>query len=501
MGRRRRLRGDRRWLAAILLAGAALSCRHAPTEPPNIVLVVVDTLRADALAAAGADPARLPFVDALAARGVTFTRAYAPSAWTAPSVASLLTSRLPSEHGVDHIGAGLAPGLDTLATELERHGYRTLGVTANLVVDSAGLLHRGFAAQVITPKSGADQIQRGNSRALARSARRGAIDGAELMSGLARLTRPNGLDVNETLFGLLDDTPDPAPVFLYVHYMEPHAPYRPLPSALRTVIGTGPQPDAEAINAHMVKVPGLHDPPPDAAAAIHLYEAELLTLDVVLRDLIDGLAERGILDDAVVVITSDHGEELGDHGRWGHGHTLYEELIRVPLVMMAGEPPAAAQTAEVVSLIDLAPTILDLAGLPVPDAFQGRSLAHHVRDEGAGRTALRRVARSLGLEADGHAIAELPSAASAGLEADRVHGRAVIVGNHKLIEDVDGSRHYVDVESGEGADAASPPPRAIATMDHLLERLPPPGEPEAPDAAPVSPERREQLEALGYLGP
>jgi arylsulfatase A-like enzyme len=332
-------------LCALVLAG--MLARGACADPlPHVVVVVIDTLRADRLGGAyGSARGLTPFLDALAARGTAFTAAYATSSWTSPSVASLLTSRFPSQHRVETYFSALRPDETTLAAVLRRAGYATAAFSANPVL--APVLGSGrfgvWHMHPTAPKLPADRL---TAKALR------WVDAV-------RRRRPG------------------TPLFLYLQYMEPHAPYRP-PQAYRDRFVAGAPAQAAEAARKLATLAWDDLSPAEVETLRGLYDAEVAAMDARLRDLFAALDARGILRDAVVVVTADHGEEFKDHGWLLHGTSLFEELVHVPLVVVSppGRPadrPRGPVTQNV-SLVDVAPTILSLVGLPSPPRFEGRAL-------------------------------------------------------------------------------------------------------------------------------
>jgi len=297
----------------------------ATSRPPNVVLILVDTLRADHLPFHGYERPTAPFLSRLAAEGVVFDRAWSTSGWTAPATASLLTSLYPQQHGVvrppDPAGRRvnrIPPGAQTMAEALHVAGYRTFAVSDNVLV---------------SPRMGFDQ----------------GFDVFEASVG-ATVER-----VNKWIRDHRAEMAAAAPYFLYVHYMEPHEPYLPHEPWFRAFSADGLA--ASARPRHFVAA----------------YDSEIRALDESLSRL---YRTMGWDDGTVLIVTSDHGEEFGDHGGGGHGHSLFSELLHVPLVFHA--PPgrfAPGRVDEPVSLIDVLPTLRALLDLPAGPRDEGVSLA------------------------------------------------------------------------------------------------------------------------------
>ena len=467
--------------AALVLAAVALLGCSAPDEPPpappaaarprpNIILILVDTLRADRVGAYAGARRLTPFLDSLAANGVVFEHAYAQSSWTSPSVASLLTSRYQSQHGVTSFASPIAESEVTLAEALQAEGYATAGLVATIVVTGATGFRQGFDYFHMP------QVDPG-------------------------VPKVRAATLNAAAFTWLDATPQ-RPVFLYLHYLEPHLPYCPPPDVLERVLLGRPRPDPEqASNWMMFSAIS----PPDAArlrAIEDVYDAEVASFDVGLRGLVAGLQSRGVLRDAVVVITSDHGEELNDHGFLGHGTSLYDELIQVPLVFARSPALARKRVPEVVSLIDVAPTLLDLAGGPPAPTFEGRSLRPLIEPVQRAESWLSALLRRFQAPPPPRiAYSELRRTKETVGVRRRPHELAAIVNRGKIIVGSKGERERYDLardgtESAPlAADAPGEPPLQAA-VDAFHQRTPVVAE--APPALEVTPERRDQLRALGY---
>jgi arylsulfatase len=326
-----------RRLAILALLLLAPGCGRS--APPDLVLLVVDTLRADVLGLYGSPRENAPHLAALAREGVVFEDVVAPSSWTKTSMASIFSGVDPSRHGVRGVEHVLPDGLPTLARALRDAGYRTLGVQTNPWLRSRFGFADGFDEYEFHFFGSADHV---NARGLA----------------------------------LLDEAGRERPVFLYLHYMDVHAPYQParrfFDEPPLIVPGHGPMPDDEFDQRYRRRE--LRGPAFDARARA-LYEAEVRGVDDALGRLIDALRGRGVLDRAVLVVTSDHGEAFGEHGEVAHGRTFYPEVYAVPLIVRApGGAHAGARVAARVRSIDLMPTLLAAAGVPLPPGVQGAPL-------------------------------------------------------------------------------------------------------------------------------
>jgi arylsulfatase A-like enzyme len=329
--------------ALVLFDGPLFVRPREARDAANVVLVVVDTLRADRLGAWGAARDLAPRLDALTAQSVVFEEAWATSSWTLPSVTTMLTSNHGGQHRADLNTQRLGTGIDTLAEVFAGAGYRTAAFTGGGFVGPAFGLDRGFQLM---------------------DARGGGVDA-----------------VVERARAFLDRAGE-GPWFLLLHTYEVHAPYQPPPDVMDEIVARYPGlldergPEPHWFYAEAEEGDGLR--PEVTRLLAELYDAEVRFTDEVLGAFLDGLSSRGLLADAVVGLTSDHGEEFGEHGLLGHGDTLYREQLHVPLsVRLPGAARGGERVAHPVSLLDLAPTLLDAAGLAArldATTFEGRSL-------------------------------------------------------------------------------------------------------------------------------
>jgi len=298
---------------------------------PDVVVYVVDTLRADQLGAYGQPAPTSPRFDAFAKAAALFEDATAQSSWTRPSVATLLTGLDAETHGVGDLTQVMAPAARTLAEAFKAAGYRTAAFNANAVFGERGGYGQGF-----------DRFQRLGMRP-ARELVEAALDFA---------------------------TAAVEPAFLYLQVLEPHRPYTADPVYW--------EPFGRFSLAEMQRANGLtlakRVTPEERGLLLAAYRAEVRQADAAFGALLDGLAARR----AVVAVTADHGEELFDRTAHGHGHSLYQELVHVPLAVQA--PGAAGVRIRApVQHLDLPPTLLALAGLPREPDMEGRDLSPLVR--------------------------------------------------------------------------------------------------------------------------
>jgi arylsulfatase A-like enzyme len=344
------------------LVGAGLRTRRPwrfseaePVGRHSVLLVVLDTVRRDHLSTYGYGRDTSPQLDALAARGTSF-RAWANGCWSLPGHGTVLTGRYAGAHGAHYEGWGLAEGERTIARAFEQAGYDTILVSGNpwLQVDN------GLAADF---------------GALVESFSRYVTPNAFL---LLRLAHPlwdwdqdkGGASGARALGRWLDRRPDPArPFFAMVNIMEAHAPYHQVPveDLERYLPQDYGRDRAVAMSEALLRLHLMGGEPPvgdDALRAVDLYDGAVRGADRVVGQLLEQLRQRGLEDEVLVVVTADHGEFLGEHGLWGHVHGLYEPVLAVPLVLAGPGQPRGVCHPATARLIDVAPTVLEAAGVP-----------------------------------------------------------------------------------------------------------------------------------------
>jgi arylsulfatase A-like enzyme len=337
------------WLEEHELSLFAAGARPEAEPIRNVLLISVDTLRADHLGWHGYARDTTPALSRLARRSVVFEQAMSTSSWTLPAHGSLLTGRYPSGHGAQDDGSRLAAGVPTVAGAFDAAGFHTLAVVSHVYVASPFGFDRGFDV----------------------------FDDALIRGGT---TNPRGDAAVDRLLERLDERAPDAPFFAFLHLYDPHWDYAaPEPWARRFVDGAYAGPIDGSYEA-MIPFLGADGQeagdamaPADLAALVGYYDGEIGWVDEQLARLVAELEVRGIAGSTLLVLTSDHGEEFREHGRLGHGRTLYEEQLHVPLLLHhASLPPERRR--EPVSLIDVGPTLFDLAGVPPPAGLPGRSL-------------------------------------------------------------------------------------------------------------------------------
>jgi arylsulfatase A-like enzyme len=369
-----------------------------PTGAPNVLLIVLDTVRADHLGVYGYKRATSPTLDKLAALGTRFDQARAPAPWTLPSHASFFTGRWPHELGVQWL-TELQDLFPTLAGYLGARGYATAGFVSNAGYCSYDTgLDRGF-----THFEDYVLARLGSLRAA------GLLDSALKMFG--RLTVPfdygwfhdfraavsgsffaperkNAATINRDFLHWLAQRREPGrPFFVFLNYLDTHTPYL-LPPGARNRFGVKPESKKEYVEVLMdwSTLDKRRLPQRYASLAHDAYDNCVAYLDDQLGLLFDELERRGTLDHTLVIITADHGEGLGEHGLFMHGESLYRTEIRVPLLILPpSRRPRGFVVREPVSLRDLPATVVDLIGLENDSPFPGQSLARFWAGHSTGR--------------------------------------------------------------------------------------------------------------------
>lgn len=339
-------------------AGKADPAPAPATKRPNVLVVTLDTTRADHTSAYGYSRPTTPRLVELAKQGVRFETAYAPIATTLPSHTSMFTGLLPRTHGSLKNGLPVNPKLTLLSEVLSGAGYRTSAFLGSFAVSSRFGLQRGFANYDDHFKDGQCkwEVSRWEGQ---------KIDGDFCRRG--DLTRAVAVEWLQQQGYLPKDGAAPGtakrpeqPFFVWIHFFDPHNPYDP------------PEEQAKLF-------PPLSANPTELERDVANYDGEIHFTDQEVGKLLDALAAGGILDDTLVIVVGDHGEGLMDHGWMLHGLQIYEEAVHVPLIVRwPAKLPKGKTIAEPVELVDLTPTILDLTGVPAPAVtppIEGLSLA------------------------------------------------------------------------------------------------------------------------------
>jgi arylsulfatase A-like enzyme len=458
---------DRAVVWALVLTTGLLACgepgpeRGAPRpDGPNVVLIVVDTLRADRLSQFGNPAPTSLALDALASRAHRFDHCFAPAPWTVPSVTSIFSGLLPARHRVDATGAVLGERFETLAESLKRRGWHTAGFSFN---------------PHISKKAGFDQ----------------GFHHFRDFGGTAR----DAPDLREMVDDALAWVRDEArtPFLLYLQPMNVHGPYRVPEDRADALLGRRPRPGFEFRGRLMKEILGgrlevREEVTEEIRASLEeQYDTAVRYTSDELGRLIEGLEQAGVFDDSLVILTSDHGEELFDRGGFAHGYTLHREVLHVPLLMkLPGQRTGAMIDADV-SLVDLYPTVMDLLGIRFEQEIDGRSL------------------RPLLEGGD----AEIRPILGQTISPERCDGRTLREGEYELMvidrnyeSDAPGTRLYhIREDPDQRNDLAGAAPDVVQRMRARLEAL---YRDFGEDAYPrelyeLDESTRESLEALGYF--
>lgn len=446
----------RRLARSLLLCLLLTTCGREEAGPRNVLLVVVDTLRADRLSLYGYPRPTSPNLQAFAREAVTFTNARSPAGCTFPSVNSLLTSRPPAAFLLQSDGMAIPETVRSLPEILRGHGYSTAAVSASPIVrdtpsriNAVGGFGRGFQT----------------------------FD--------EDCWRKHAACLNDKASGLLQNLPEPW--FLYLHYMEPHAPYRPAAGHSRRFTSPNRVPGVHPWAWRGETFPiarRLYDANPrydftlrDLAHLSDLYDEEIAYFDEQFSRLIEDLRRCRLLERTVIVLAADHGEEMYEHGQYGHCRNLaYETVLRTPLLMrIPGVEPGLRRNA-LADNLDVVPTLLDYLGLPGAGLpFEGLSLRPVIEND----RAIRRL--SFGLQ---------------GLT------RTAFDGTHKLTFDLaTGRAHLFDLKAdpGEKTDLSTRRPEETRRLQAALLRWMETREGPAGETRRKAEELEKKLRALGYL--
>ena len=431
--------------AAVIVGGTCLaawaSLRERPFQPryegrpPNVLFLSVDTLRADRMGVYGHERNTTPKIDAWARDAVVFDNAQASASWTLPGLATVLTSYFTSTHRCWTFNSRLDPSFPTLPEMLRDAGYDTMAVTSHVFLARRYGLQQGF---VHFDDEFAHPIEDPTS-----------VITSEMVSD-------KGLRFLEDKAAADDDTP----WLLWLHYFDPHGVY----------------------NRHE----GITEEFDEGGGEIDLYDGEIRFTDLHIGRVLDRLEELGLAEDTLVVFFSDHGEEFMDHGGLRHGHHLWRELLRIPLIVKA-PGIEARRVDDLVRTVDILPTVLDFVPpLRAPEGIEGVSLLPFL---------------------EGREGRELPALAEIRLQESASYD-AVLQGRWKLIVDSrDGSVQLFDTEADplETRDVAAEQPDKVKELKETLRKLIVRAQDRGKDfdqaeVLGLSESQKHQMESLGYLG-
>ncbi len=445
---------------ASVLAGVPLLNGCAKRQPggriENVVLISIDTLRADHLGCYGYDRPTSPILDKFASKALLFEDVSTPCPWTLPAHGSLLTGLYPSRNGLRTRWEQLPDDVPTLAGLLQQHGFATAGIVNSHWLSPTNGLHRGFEHFVYV-KEYADS--------------------------------PEPSKVEDEGLKWLADHSD-KPFFLFLHYYDIHSDYASLPryneQFLRPYSGTINGSTEQLLDIRYGRIP-----PPNQADVQHLidlYDASIRQIDDGMGRVFDVLEKKGLFNNTLVIITSDHGEEFMEHGAILHGRTFFQEVVQVPLIMRGPGLPDGRRIKSMVSLLDIMPTILSLLGITGPSSLDGidlRQLWQNTRTKASDRILFG--------EADWNNVVENET-------VDDIR-RMVRRGRFKLHYDrVTKKVQLYDLLSDphENTNVAA---QNSATVDSLFEALQNfmLTEKSGGTVQPLSPEEIERLKSLGYI--
>jgi len=428
-----------------------------PTQLPNVIIYVIDALRADHVGCYGYALPTTPNIDAFAADATLFTFALAQSSWTKSTIASVLTGLRPDRHNTNTAEDKLPSAIETLGERVSAAGYETAGITTNGVVAARFGFDQGFDSHLYL------QMNRKSKEIHQLSDR-----------------------LNQEAFKWLDQRDIERPFLLYLHATDPHAPYYPR-EPFRSRFSAAVPPEA-GLHSRVVALTQGRAPAREGVAGqlMALYDAEIAFNDDSFGQLITALRRDNLYDSTMIILLSDHGEEFYDHGRWQHGLTLYSEQLHIPLIVKF---PFGRWSGETVSRtaqqIDIMPTILEIVGADVPPEVEGRSLLRYLSAPAA----------------DQHSpevFSYLDMTASRRVES-------VVFGSMKMIHYLayDQPRPEIELfdlasDPGETHDLAAQHPILVGYLKSLFKgSRPENAHPE--ERAVLDEETTAQLEALGYL--
>jgi len=393
---------------------AAGGCGSDTPERPNVIVIVMDTTRGDRTSLDGHGIGTTPFLDVLGRESTVYTDAWSPTCWTGPAHATLFTGLRPEHHGfLAGVRLYLDENAETLAEVLSRVGYEAACLSCNPAVAPAFGLVQGFRTYERFEEilgAPATPSARASSRAL------------EIIRRCRSRSRP---------------------CFVFLNHWQPHLLYDPPPGFARRFLPADVSPEeiawgrARSPNNIEVFAEGYQRPTPRQRAILAgLYAAEIAALDDELERFVSALREEGGLDDTILVITSDHGENLGDHGLSGHFMSLHQSVRRIPLLIRyPGARPRGERVTAVARLEDVYPTILALCGVPVPLDLDGLTLI----DPERGRLSRASLGGAISPELE----RDFPEFARSGRWRPM---RAVYDGRYHLIQRQDGHEEFYDLE-------------------------------------------------------
>ncbi len=455
---------------------------------PDVILIVMDTVRADHLSVYGYPRKTTPFLERFAESAILYRRCISASDFSLPSHASMFTGLYPSWHGAHSDESGMRPladGFITIAEDLSARGYRTMGVSANHAFLGPQFgLDQGFqimdARQVLPVSPFFPAV-----RNLLRSLLNRAASTIEF-----HLVYRRADEINAAAFRMLDWAERAgrrAPFFLFLNYMDAHAPHGPPPPFDRMFPGRIPHwthQDSDRIIDEVLRT-GRSATQDELHHQSALYDGAIAHTDARIGELIGELKRRGRYDDSLIVVTSDHGEAFGERGLVEHGGvSVYQEEVHVPLIVKFPGAQRQQVVEAAVSLVDVAPTVLEAAGAPIPPRMHGVSLRQTARGNARGA-----------VFSESHATPMLSPLAARFRRLER----SVVDGSAKFITSTTGKRelYNLDLDPGEKTNLYRPDQAATrelaAKIDRILKGAP------KFDRKGLPPDALERLRSLGYV--
>ena len=451
-----RVRSAVLWLGAILAILAAAECRPASSPPRNLIVISIDTLRADALGCYGNERETSPGIDRIAANGVLFEDASATSPWTKPSHASLLTGLYPRRHGARSMEAVMATDAVHLASWLAERGFQTAAVVNSRYLTSHGL-ENGFI-----DFTSIDYIQ----------------------------GQRHGSPVTGAAIDWLKNRDATRRFFLLVHYMDVHSDYASLAEYEQRFVEPYDGPfTGSTRELYRVAEGDLRPDPSDIRHLRNLYDAGVRQIDDRIEQLLGFLKGEGLLEDSLLVITSDHGEEFMEHGGVLHGFSQHQEVIRIPLIFHGPGIPEDVRVSTPASLVDVLSTSLTALDVESPDDVDGAPLQETWSRDGTVADRFLYAEADISFPPPGRGAAPLGPHRAARNDRYRLHYQT----------DTQTTRLFdLANDPGEQIDVAAQFPGITETLrDRLLMWL---------DASITTPERAltdeelDRLRSLGYVG-
>jgi arylsulfatase A-like enzyme/Tfp pilus assembly protein PilF len=426
-------------LRTLLLAGSSFPVLAAPT---NIVLITIDTARADRMGFLGSKAGLTPNLDGLARQGVVFSNAYAHVPLTTPSHATILTGTYPQFNHLDDLGTPLANDIPYLPDILQKRGYRTAAFVGSQVLDPKGAAVPGFERGFDTYDAGFHSRQSGEDRYHSVE-RRAMVVVEHAVAWIGQ--QPHG------------------PFFVWVHLYDPHDPYDP-------------------------------PPPFKARYAAAAYDGEIAYVDFAVGKLLTALRARSLYEGSLIAVAADHGEAFGEHGERSHGFFLYDETLHVPLLIkLPGGQSLGRRIADRVGLVDLAPTILKEVGIEPPAAMQGEILLNSRKPDTKARNAGTSPA-STGIDRPAYAETDYPH---------RAFGWSALyslrAGKYLYIEAPERELYDQSADPHALHNLAISSKAVADTMASQLEEFRRRTSTVRPAEQNINPEQAEQLQALGYV--